>query len=255
MNNKLIVGNLKMNLVTLSERDDYLRAIKNEIKKAKLGDDIEIVLCVPFVHLEFFAKNLKKTKIGLGVQNVFWQERGSFTGEVSPVMVKILGAEYVILGHSERRKYLKETDEMVGKKIITAIKSGLKPILCVGENSGEGMQKIVIEQLEKCLEEVNKSEIKSVVICYEPVWAISSNRPDHFPTANEIMSARLLIKKFLVMKYGLKIAEEIRVIYGGSVSSGNMKEVCVNSGMGGALVGRESLSPENLFEISKRYCF
>lgn len=247
---KLIVANLKMNLLSPLEREGYLNAFKKEIKNKKF-DKTEIVLCPPFIHIENFLKVIGK-RAKVGVQNMFWERQGAFTGEISPAMLKNFGGEYVILGHSDRRRYFGETDEEINLKVNSALKIGLKPIICVGESeqSGRGMQ-IVMNQLRNCLADIQGAKIENVVICYEPVWAISSNHPDHMPTTNEIMSARLLIKKFLVEKYGARSAEKVRIIYGGSVDAKTAQEVCVDPGMAGALVGKASLTPYEFIKIAE----
>ncbi len=247
--NKIIIGNLKMNLLSLSERERYLKLFKKELTGKKFTDT-EIVLCPPAIHLENFVKIFGK-KIKAGGQNCFWEDKGSFTGEISPAMLKNFGCEYVILGHSERRKNLRENNQDINLKIIAVLRNKLKSILCVGENAEQKMKNtaVITEQLRDCLSGVSKGKIEDVVICYEPVWAISSNNPDHLPTTNEIMSARLIIKKFLVQEYGLKIAEKVRIIYGGSVAPTNVKETCIDAGMVGALVGRESLTPREFIKI------
>ncbi|MFA4817570.1 MAG: triose-phosphate isomerase [Parcubacteria group bacterium] len=256
---KLIIGNLKMNLLSPQERDRYLVWMDKELgsKSSKGGSarggklkNSEIVLCPPFVHLEAFKKwNNKKVKIG--AQDMFPEEKGSYTGEVSPVMLKNLGCEYVILGHSERRRYLSENNHEINLKLISALKNGLKPILCVGENKNQEINAIILEQLKNCFKNVNRGKIDNVSVCYEPVWAISSNNPDHLPATNEIMSARLLIKKFLAERFGIKIAEKVKIIYGGSVNPANVKQTCIDSGMDGALIGRESLAPHGFIKTAE----
>jgi len=251
---KLIVGNLKMNILTLIEREKYFESFKKELKKKKITNS-QIVFCPPSVHIESFVKKIKSKTVSVGAQDIFWEEKGSYTGEISAPMIKNLGAEYVILGHSDQRRYFFENDEKINLKISAALKSGLKIILCIGENgeqkkSGNG-EAIVNEQLEGCLKNISPTKIANVSVCYEPVWAISSNNPDHLPTTDEIMSAKLLIKKFLVRKYGMKIAEKIKIIYGGSVDPNSVKETCIDSGMDGALVGKESLTPSNFIRIAE----
>lgn len=239
-----------MNLVTFSERDGYLKALKSEIKKAKLGDNAEMVLCVPFVHLEFFAKNLKNKKISLGVQNIFWEERGSFTGEISPVMAKECGANYSIIGHSERRKYFKENDQEVNLKIKSAIKNGIIPIVCIGETlqeRKEGLIKDVISrQLNEGLEDISQMQVEKIILAYEPIWAIGA---DAEPTSDEIMEVRILIRKILTGKYGADITGKIKVLYGGNVKANLVEKMCLNPQMDGVLVGRESLVAVNFAEI------
>ncbi|MDP1619667.1 MAG: triose-phosphate isomerase, partial [bacterium] len=200
----IVASNLKMNLLSINEREAYLKRL-GALLAGKKFTDTEIVLCAPFVHLEGFKK-WKNKKVKRGAQNMFFEDKGSFTGEISPVMLKNFDCEYVILGHSERRKYIQESNQDVNLKVISALKNGIKPILCVGEDADQKRDgtDIVVEQLQDCLNGVSKGKIENVIICYEPVWAISSNNPDHLPTTNEVMSARLLIKKFLVAEYGAK---------------------------------------------------
>ncbi|MFA7208930.1 MAG: triose-phosphate isomerase [Parcubacteria group bacterium] len=245
----IVAANLKMNLLSISEREAYLKRL-SVLLSGKKFSDTEIVLCAPFVHLEGFKK-WKNKKVKRGAQNMFFEDKGSFTGEISPVMLRNFDCEYVILGHSERRKYIRENDQDVNLKVISSLKNGIKPILCVGEDADQKKEgtDIVVEQLQNCLDGVSKWKIENVIICYEPVWAISSNNPDHLPTTNEVMGARLVIKKFLVAKYGPKITEKVKIIYGGSVAPDNTEAICVDSGMDGALVGKESLAPSSLIKI------
>jgi triosephosphate isomerase (TIM) len=245
----LIVANLKMNLINSQERDRYLELMAKGLKNKKFKNT-EIVLCPPYVHLEAFQKSCKKG-LKIGAQDMFSEPKGSYTGEISPVMLKSYGCEFVILGHSDRRRYFAENDHEINLKIIAALKNGLEPILCVGENKGQRAEKIIIEQLRNCLKGISRGKVENITICYEPVWAISSNNPDHVPTANEIMSARLLIRKFLVENFGAKVAERVRIIYGGSVDSVNVKEICISSGMQGALIGKESLTPHGFVKVAE----
>ena len=246
--NKLVIANLKMNLVSAADRERYVSNFKKESGSREFLRT-KVVLCPPYVHLEYFKKELPES-VGIGSQNMFFEREGSYTGEVSGAMVKSLGCEYVILGHSERRKYFGENDLSIGLKMAEALKIGLKSILCVGEKDQRaGSAAVILGQLKKSLEKVSGTRMENVVVCYEPVWAISSNNPDHMPTTNEIMTARILIKKFLVEKYGKKTADKVRIIYGGSVDAKNVRDVCVESAMDGALVGRESLTPFEFMKI------
>ncbi len=248
---KLIIGNMKMNVITLTEREHYLNLLKKELRGSQFKKT-KIVLCPPYIHLETLSKKIAK-KVAIGAQNMFWERKGSFTGEISPAMLKNIGCTYVILGHSERRRYFGEKDQDINLKILSALKIGLKPILCVGEDKKQKNKSnlVIIQQLENCLKGVNSVRISEVIISYEPVWAISANNPDHLPTTDEIMSVRLIIKKFLVEKYGLKIAEKVQIIYGGSVSAVTVKSVCLDSGMQGALIGKASLDPYEFIKIAK----
>jgi triosephosphate isomerase len=247
---KIVIGNLKMNILSSLERERYFKSFKKELK-AKKFEKTEIVLCPSAVHLESFSKALGK-KVKIGALNMFWERQGSYTGEVSPAMIKNFGGEYVVLGHSERRRYLHESDHDVNLKILAALKNGLKPILCVGEERQKENSAVIIDQLNNCLEGVSGAMMENVVLCYEPVWAISSNNPDHMPTTNEVMGARLLIKKVLVGKFGNKIVDRVRIIYGGSVDAKNVNEVCIEAEMDGVLVGKESLTPKALVKIAEK---
>jgi len=247
---KLIVGNLKMNLLSPQDRDRYLAWMDKELKSRKLKNS-EIVLCPPFVHLEAFRKwNNKKVK--LGAQNVFPEEKGSYTGEISPVMLKNLGCEYVIIGHSERRRYFSESGHEINLKLISALKNGLKPILCVGESQVEKdnyeTMKVITKQVKDALANVKRAKAEQINIAYEPIWAVGS---DIVPAANEIMEARLLIRKILVEMFGKKYAEMVRILYGGSVSPVFAKQTCIDPGMDGALIGRESLVPHGFIKTAE----
>jgi triosephosphate isomerase len=244
---KIAIANIKMNLLSPAERERYLGSFEKEIGTKKFPN-VEIVLCPPFIHLEAFKKTAHK-KIILGAQDVFSEKQGSFTGEISPAMLKNFSCEYVIVGHSERRRFFSENNHEINLKILAALKEGIVPVICIGENKDQEMSEVVAEQFRECLEGVSRVKIEKTILCYEPVWAISSNNPDHPPTTNEIMSARLLIKKLLAEKYGLRTAERVRIIYGGSVAPNNVEETCIKSGMDGGLVGRESLTPHEFMKI------
>lgn len=246
---KLIVGNLKMNLLTIAERDRYLESFKKEIKNKDFSQ-CEIVLCPPAIHLESFAGKIEDNDFFLGAQNIFWEDRGSFTGEISALMIKNIGAQYVIIGHSERRKYFNETNEIVKSKINSALGAGLFPIYCVGETLDERQAgkttDVITRQIHEGLADVPVSRITSVVIAYEPVWAVGT---DAVPTSDEIMEVKILLKKIFADTFGVSVAEKMRVLYGGSVKSATAKQLCVDSGMDGALVGRESLIPMEFIKI------
>jgi triosephosphate isomerase len=247
---KLIIGNLKMNLLSLAEREQYLKSFKKELLGKKLTD-VEIVLCPPMIHLENFNKVLGK-RVALGGQNCFWENKGSYTGEISPPMLKNFGSEYVIIGHSERRKNFGENDEAINQKVLASLKNGLNPIICVGETkdqrqSGETMS-VIMRQVKAALLGVTAGKLEKIVVAYEPVWSVGS---DSIPTANEIMEARVLIQKILSQSFSKKYVEQMRIIYGGSVSAKTAKQACLDSGMDGALIGRESLTPREFMKIVK----
>ncbi len=247
---KIVIGNLKMNLLSPTEREKYFEIFKTEQAKIKLKNT-QIILCPPSIHLEAFKKWNNK-KIELGAQNIFPEAKGSYTGEISPVMVKNSGADYTIIGHSERRKYFNESNEEINFKVISALKNGLKPIICVGETREEKenqeTMRVIVEQTKEALFEVSRIKSENIIIAYEPVWAVGS---DVVPTANEIMEVKVLIRKILVEIWGKKYAEKVVILYGGSVNTQNAKEVCVDSEMDGSLIGRESLSPHEFFKIAE----
>ncbi len=247
---KLVIGNLKMNVLSPAERERYFKSFSGEIS-GKSFKKIGIILCPPFVHLESFAGNLKSKAVKIGAQNMHWESKGSYTGEISPTMIKSVGAEYVIIGHSERRKYFGETNEIANLKIKSALKNGLTPIVCIGETKEEKemgiTMDIIIQQLREGLGVITRFQIDKIVLAYEPVWAVGS---DVVPSADEIMGVKLLIKKILTEKYGHKYIEKVKIIYGGSVNTKIARQVCVESGMDGALVGRESLIPHDFIKIA-----
>lgn len=241
-----------MNILTTKEREIYFKLFRQELAGAKDLRDAEIILCPPFVHLESFVKNLGRSRVAIGSQNVFWEESGSYTGEISAAMVKNLGGAAAIIGHSERRRYFRETDEVVSKKIKAAVMAGLRVIFCVGETREERdngqMKSVLVRQIKEGLSGLTLKLLDNIVITYEPVWAVGT---DVVPIPNEIMEARILIRIILAEKYGRKKSETVPILYGGSVKAKWTKDVCVEPGMDGVLVGRESLLPGEFFKIAK----
>jgi triosephosphate isomerase len=248
--NRIVIGNLKMNLQSISERDEYLMHIGEEMKKKKLSN-VSLVLCPPFVHLEGFRK-WKNKKIFRGAQDVFWENRGSFTGEVSPIMIKEMGCSHVIIGHSERRRYLGETLEMTMHKMQIVLMNDLVAILCVGETAEEKqddrMMEVISNQLQEALRGVKSTDLKKIIIAYEPVWSIGTGI---IPSSNEVMSAKLLIKKILHDIFGKQLSAEVAIVYGGSVNAQTVRQVCLEAEMDGVLVGKESLNPEEFMKIAE----
>ena len=240
MRQKLLVANWKMNPQTYAEA-------------GKLADDViygiggmsrRVVLCPPFPWVDNFARSHKA--VAWGAQDVFWKDSGAFTGEVSPTMLKDAGVSYVIVGHSERRKFVNETDRMVNEKVKAAVSAGLMPILCVGEwnrVSFEEAKQFVEEQLRKNL----KGVTSSIIIAYEPVWAVSTNKgatPDTPESAGRMIR---FIKEILHTRYQTR---DTKVLYGGSVSSKNIEGFLDDSMIDGFLIGGASLIPR---EIEKMY--
>ncbi len=256
MKKNLVVANFKMKLASKTEIETWLRNFEKASKKFS-SLNTETVFCPPSLFLGNFSELIQKDEFSLGAQNCFWEDSGAYTGEVSPKMLASMDAKYVILGHSERRKYFNEQDSEIAKKVEKVLKSRLNPIICIGENLEEKRQdltmEVVLRQLKNILEKVGRGNIEKTILCYEPIWAISANNPENPPTSNEIMEARLLIKKFLVDKYGRTTAERVKIIYGGSVDQNNVKEICIDTGMEGALVGSCSVKPYDFLKLVKTF--
>lgn len=244
---KYVIANLKMNFVSAKECDDYLVALGKAYGSKK--GDATLIVCPSTLFAERFAHKLP-TGVLLGGQDAFWESRGSFTGETSPQALKNIGAGAVICGHSERRAHLGETDDMVSKKVEAAALAGLKAIVCVGETTEERSANdtatVIIDQIMSALSRVSPDHLENIVIAYEPRWAIGAGVT---PTTEEIMQVRIMIRKALSKKYGAETAENVAILYGGSVKAAVMDEVCNDADMDGVLVGRESLDPDELMKI------
>jgi len=241
---KIVIANWKMNPASLKEAE----IIFTTINKKSVFKKIEVVICPPFLYLNSLKKISKK--IILGAQNAFWQEEGAYTGEVSAEMLLNIGVKYVIIGHSERRK-LGETNLDVNKKIKIVLSFGLRPIVCVGEterDENHGYFNIVKNQIEECLNGVNKENIQKIIIAYEPVWALSTTANRRDATSADAREMSLFIKKILSVKFGIK-TKLPRIIYGGSVNDKNCEDFLKNGGVDGALPGAASLSPDKFLEI------
>ncbi len=255
-NQKIVVANFKMNLVLKFEIENWL---KNFLKyKQELSSVNTRIILIPSAlnALQFIEKFKNIKTIFIGLQNVFWERKGSFTGGVSSATLKSYSGEYVILGHSERKKYFGETEEIVALKLQNITKVGLKGVLCVGEDIMEKKNDLtkqsLVRQLDVYLNNFPQGQLNKLLICYEPIWAISTNKPTNPPTADEIMTAKLIIKKFLVERYGINLAEKIKILYGGSVNQRNVEEICFSAGMDGVLVGKASLVPAELVGIIRK---
>lgn len=245
----LIVANWKCNPPTLEETKQLFNSIKKGTKNIK---NVEVVICPPFPYLVTCDKQ-QATSIKLGAQDVFWEKKGAYTGEVSPLMLKNLGCKYVVCGHSERRRYFGETDEMINKKIKAVLKIGLSPILCVGDKSRETKEDIkeIDSQLEKGLKGIKKSNLYKLIITYEPVWAISTTRGGVVATPEDAMEGTLYIKKILYKLLGKTLAQKIKILYGGSVNSKNINSFIYEAQMAGVLVGAASLDSQEFVKVVK----
>ena len=248
MSKKIVIGNWKMNPLTLKDAEKLFDSIAKSISRIK---KTEVVICPPFIYLSELAKT-QTSKIKLGAQDAFWADIGAFTGEVSPAMLYNIGAKYVILGHSERR-VLGESNSDINKKLKESLNAGLRPILCVGErvrDESHGYFNLVKTQLEECLAGISKNSISKIIIAYEPIWAISTtiNHRDATPADSQEMA--IFIRKILADKFSSQ-AYKVKVIYGGSANEKDAKDFLRNGGVDGLLPGRASLNPNKFAEIVK----
>lgn len=244
MRRKVIAGNWKMNKSPID-----VKAFMENFPSLVKDTENEVILCVPFVDLIEATGLAKGTNIKIGAQNMHFEEKGAFTGEVSPKMLKDIDVEYVIIGHSERREYFNETDETVNKKLKSAFKYGLKPILCVGETLAQreaGITKdFVTGQVEKALDGLTNEEIAGTIIAYEPIWAIGTGKTASKEDANEVCT---WIREKINSKYG-DVSKDVIIQYGGSVKSSNAKVLFNMSDIDGGLVGGASLDAEEFAKI------
>jgi len=242
----IIAGNWKMNKLT-SEAVELAREVKN---KTGTIADREIVLCPPFTVLSSVKEVIKGSSIKLGAQNMYWEVRGAYTGEVSPTMLKDIGCNYVILGHSERRQYFGETNETVNKKAKIAFSIGLIPIVCVGETlrqreKGETLT-VIEEQVKTGLSGLTKEESKGLVVAYEPVWAIGTGKT---ATPEEAEEVQRFIRKLLGQMFGKENAQAIRILYGGSINPDNISVLMSCEDIDGGLIGGASLNVESFLKV------
>ena len=244
----VIAGNWKMNK-TPDEAVALIETIKAEIA-GKSVDGCEIIAGVPFVDLAVVAKAIEGSPIKLAAQNVHWAEKGAFTGEISADMLKAVGAEYVIIGHSERRQFFGETDETVNKRVKAALAAGLKVILCVGELEKERLTGITAEivsmQTKLDLIGVSADDMKNVIIAYEPVWAIGTGLTATADQAEEVCA---IIRGVLAGLYGAELAEATTIQYGGSMNAGNAAELLSKKNVDGGLIGGASLKAPDFAAI------
>lgn len=247
MDKKLIVANWKMNPNSLSEAKKLFLGIKNKASKLR---NVQTVVCPPFVFIPNLKKMFSGHRIALGGQNLFYEEKGSFTGEISPSQLKDSGATYVILGHSERRA-MGETNEIVSDKIEIALKHGFNVIFCIGEGDRDSHGQylhFLREQITKALEKVKAKDLKNIVIAYEPIWAIGKT-DDEAITPQKLHETTLFIKRVLIELYSKKFAMDIPVLYGGSVEKDNAEELLREGNVSGFLVGHASLEAKEFGEI------
>ena len=245
MRRKIIAGNWKMNKLP-NETISFFE----EITPLVANTENEIVICAPYTDLFYAILSAQDTNIKIGAQNMHWEEKGAYTGEISPQMLKSIGVEYVIIGHSERRQYFAETDETVNKKVKASHNVGLKPIVCIGETLKQreiGIVKDVITgQVRLGLKDLTKDQIESTIVAYEPIWAIGTGKTATKEESNETIK---WIRKEISAMYGNESANKVIIQYGGSIKPENAKELFEMSDIDGGLVGGASLKPDEFAQI------
>ena len=242
MRRRVIAGNWKMNMLP-NEAINFMEELAKKVKDSKS----EIIVCVPFTDLFYTLLEAQETNIHVGAQNLFYEDKGAYTGEISAPMLKSINTEYVIIGHSERRKYFNETDEIVNKKVKKAIEYGIKPIICVGETLEENEQgktiEVITNQVAKALKDLTIEDLSNTIIAYEPIWAIGTGKTATKEDAeNSIKSIRDKINSIYK-------TNDITILYGGSVKADNAKALFEMPNIDGALVGGASLNAESFAEI------
>lgn len=245
MRRKVIAGNWKMNMLP-NETIEYIDMFAPLVKDT----ENEVILCVPYTDLFYALLSAQNTNIKIGAQNMHFEEKGAYTGEVAPQMLRSINVEYVIIGHSERRQYFNETDETVNKKVRAAFAHELKPIVCVGETLEEHEEgntiTIITTQTRLALEGLTPEQVKNTIIAYEPIWAIGTGKTATSEDANNSIKE---IRKEIERNYGKEVAECVIIQYGGSVKASNAKELFTTSDIDGGLVGGASLTPEEFANI------
>ena len=246
MRKPIIAGNWKMNKV-LAEAKSFVTDTKN---KVPAQDQVDSIVCAPFPYLQALVEETKGTDLKVAAQNMHYEESGAFTGEVSPLMLKDLGVEYVVLGHSERREYFAETDETVNKKAHAAFAHGITPIICVGETleqrEANQTMDLVADQVKKAIAGLTDDQVKASVIAYEPIWAIGTGKTATSEQANEVCTH---IRETIADVVSKEVAEAVRIQYGGSVKPDNIKELLDQSDIDGALVGGASLEADSFLQL------
>ena len=246
MRKTIIAGNWKMHK-TVKEGQELAVALRRELYNI---ENVEIVICPPYTLLAYLADALETSNILIGAQDAFWQSEGAFTGEVSCGMLKDAGCKFVIIGHSERRQFLGETDEWVNKKIKAALKNSLIPIVCVGENLNQREKNltfdVIKEQLTGAFRNIDSEEILKIILAYEPVWAIGTGK---VATPQQAQETHKYIRDWLAKNYGEEASRQIRIQYGGSVKPDNIAGLMLEEDIDGALVGGASLKADSFGAI------
>ena len=242
----IIAGNWKMNK-TASETKKFAEELKAIMPRAKWCD---VVVCVPYVNIPAALKAFKDMRVSIGAENLFYEPSGAYTGEVSADMLKDLGVKYVIIGHSERRQYFCETDEIVNKKVHAVLDAGMNPIICVGESLEQREMGVTMElialQVKSALAGVAAEKVRKCVIAYEPIWAIGTGKTATAEQAGEVCSN---IRATVRALYGARVARSVTIQYGGSMNPKNAAELLAQPDIDGGLIGGASLKPEQFVEI------
>ena len=245
MRRKVIAGNWKMNMLP-NEAIAFIEGLAPMVKDTPN----EVILCVPYTDLFYALLNAQGTNIKIGAQNMHWEENGAYTGEISAKMLKCIGVEYVIIGHSERRQYFAETDETVNKKVKKALQEGLKPIVCVGETLEQReagkTEEVINQQVEVGLQGLSEKDFETLIIAYEPIWAIGTGKT---ATAEQANATIQTIRKKVVEMYGNMAGFSVIIQYGGSVKASNAHELFTTSDIDGGLVGGASLKVDEFEKI------
>ena len=237
---KIVAGNWKMNMTITQARE-----LINKLKPLVQSDDVDVVYCVPAIDIAAAVAETAGSAVSIGAENMYFEDSGAYTGEISPAMLKDAGVKYVILGHSERREYFKESDEDINKKVLKALEYGLIPIICCGESLVQREQGITIDhircQIKIALQSVSSEQAKGLVIAYEPIWAIGTGKTATSDQAEEVCKA---IRDLIRELYDDNTAQAIRIQYGGSVNGKNAAELFAKPNIDGGLVGGASLKEE-----------
>lgn len=251
MRKKIAAGNWKMN-TTPAEGLKFVSEILGHV--AEVESDVELIVCPPYTHLATIIEKVKGSRIMVGAQNCAWELSGAYTGEISVPMLKEMGVTHVIIGHSERREYFHESDEMMLMKIRLTLSYGLTPIFCIGEKLEEREKSIqfavVEEQMKNVIFQLSEEALKKVVIAYEPVWAIGTGKT---ATPEQAQKMHAFIRDTISAQYGVSIANVIPILYGGSVKAANAKEIFGQTDVDGGLIGGASLSLPEYIQIAKSF--
>ncbi len=246
MRRPMIAGNWKMH----STIDDTIKFAGGLASELKASGQIDVVIAPPFTSLYSLGVALSDTEFKMASQNIFWEDNGAYTAEVSGVFLKDVGCHYAIIGHSERRQYFNETDETVNKRIFAAIRNQLTPIFCIGETlaqrDADNTWNVLETQLRSGLKGIKLAELDDFIIAYEPVWAIGTGET---ATPEQAQEVHRKIRTYLSDIYGIEVSDKIRLLYGGSVKPSNSRELLTQSDIDGALVGGASLDPKSFAEI------